>query len=294
MVPRSISGSRRAEINPQPARRLARVRARFLLAFLALLLTSFAGTRLRMELDKIPLWRGDHVSIPQLQEDFARYLYLPRLQKPIVLAEAVRNGLGLLTWEQDSFAYADSIDEQAGRYRGLQVGRALAIGDGDRGLLVRPEAARPIAAWDVQRDFIVRPPKGTTHVVLDTPAGLRGLQLKDALRLADRVLVPLQPSIFDIYATREFIDELRELKGAGPQHIGLVGMRVDERTLAAEQLRQFTDDLGLPVLAQLRPTQNYVHLAARGLTLFDVAPGRVQRDLEQWQGLCRWLDQSHA
>ena len=74
--------------------------------------------------------------------------------------------------------------------------------------------------------------------------------------------------------------------------LGLVGMRVDERTLAAEQLRQFTHDLGLPVLAQLRPTQNYVHLAARGLTLFDVAPGRVQRDLEQWQGLCQWLDQS--
>ena len=179
-------------------------------------------------------------------------------------------------------------------------GHAVMLGDVDRQqsarlwLGLRPAAARPITAWDVQRDFIVRPPRGTTHVVLDTPAGLRGLQLKDALRLADRVLVPLQPSIFDIYATREFIDELRELKGAAPQRIGLVGMRVDERTLAAEQLRQFTHDLGLPVLAQLRPTQNYVHLAARGLTLFDVAPGRVQRDLEQWQGLCRWLDQSPA
>ena len=179
-------------------------------------------------------------------------------------------------------------------------GHAVMLGDVDRQqsarlwLGLRPAAARPITAWDVQRDFIVRPPRGTTHVVLDTPAGLRGLQLKDALRLADRVLVPLQPSIFDIYATREFIDELRELKGAAPQRIGLVGMRVDERTLAAEQLRQFTHDLGLPVLAQLRPTQNYVHRAARGLTLFDVAPGRVQRDLEQWQGLCRWLDQSPA
>ena len=179
-------------------------------------------------------------------------------------------------------------------------GHAVMLGDVDRQqsarlwLGLRPAAARPITAWDVQRDFIVRPPRGTTHLVLDTPAGLRGLQLKDALRLADRVLVPLQPSIFDIYATREFIDELRELKGAAPQRIGLVGMRVDERTLAAEQLRQFTHDLGLPVLAQLRPTQNYVHLAARGLTLFDVAPGRVQRDLEQWQGLCRWLDQSPA
>ena len=178
-------------------------------------------------------------------------------------------------------------------------GHAVMLGDVDRQqsarlwLGLRPEAARPIGTWDVQRDFIVRPPKGTTHVVLDTPAGLRGLQLKDALRLADRVLVPLQPSIFDIYATREFIDELQALRGHGGPALGLVGMRVDERTLAAEQLRQFTHDLGLPVLAQLRPTQNYVHLAARGLTLFDVAPGRVQRDLEQWQDLCRWLDQSH-
>jgi len=177
-------------------------------------------------------------------------------------------------------------------------GHPVMLGDVDRQqssrlwLGLRPEAARPIASWDVQSGFIVRPPKGTTHVVLDTPAGLRGLQLADVLRQADRVLVPLQPSIFDIYATREFIDELTELRGRRALEIGLVGMRVDERTLAAEQLRQFMADLGLPVLATLRPTQNYVHLAARGLTLFDIAQGRVQRDLAQWQDLCRWLDQS--
>jgi len=46
----------------------------------------------------------------------------------------------------------------------------------------------------------------------------------------------------------------------------------------------------LPVLGYLRHTQNYIHLAARGLTLFDVAPGRVERDLDQWHGICRWLD----
>ena len=46
----------------------------------------------------------------------------------------------------------------------------------------------------------------------------------------------------------------------------------------------------LLVLGYLRNTQNYVHLAAHGLTLFDVAPARVARDLEQWQGICSWLD----
>ena len=51
-----------------------------------LLVTTFAGTRLRMELDRIPLWRGEHVSVRQLVDDFARYTYLPRLKGPSVSA----------------------------------------------------------------------------------------------------------------------------------------------------------------------------------------------------------------
>ena len=107
-----------------------------------LLITSFAGTRLRMELDRIPLWRGDHVSVRQLVDDFARYSYLARLKEPAVLLEAIRNGLSLMTWEQDSFAYADGYDDGAGRYRGLQSGPRAALTDNDPGLLVRPEVAR--------------------------------------------------------------------------------------------------------------------------------------------------------
>ena len=67
-------------------------------------------------------------------------------------------------------------------------------------------------------------------------------------------------------------------------------MRVDARTIAADHLHEFVDMLGVPVLGYLRNTQNYVHLAARGLTLFDVAPARVEKDLAQWQNLCHWLD----
>ena len=107
-----------------------------------LLITVFAGTRLRMELDRIPLWRGDHVSVRQLVDDFARYSYLPRLREPAVLLEAIRNGLSLMTWEQDSFAYADGYDDGAQRYRGLQSGPRAALTGSDPGLLVRPEVAR--------------------------------------------------------------------------------------------------------------------------------------------------------
>ena len=107
-----------------------------------LYLTSFAPTRLRMELDKIPLWRGDHVEVKQLIEDFARYPYLPRLKEPAVLLHAISDGVKLLTWSQDSFAFADSHDEVAGRYRGLRGGVMLALADAHApGLLVKPEVA---------------------------------------------------------------------------------------------------------------------------------------------------------
>ncbi|HSI60826.1 MAG TPA: ParA family protein, partial [Ideonella sp.] len=47
--------------------------------------------------------------------------------------------------------------------------------------------------------------------------------------------------------------------------------------------------LPAPMIAALRDTQNYVHLAARGLTLWDVAAGRVERDLAQWVAITEWL-----
>ena len=76
-----------------------------------LLIVNFAASRLRMEMDRVPLWRGNHVAVRQLIEDFGRYLYLPRLQSPAVLVDAIRSGLALLTWEKDAFAYAESYDE---------------------------------------------------------------------------------------------------------------------------------------------------------------------------------------
>jgi hypothetical protein len=106
------------------------------------LLTIYGPTVLRLEMDRVPLWRGNnHVPVRQLIEDFARYLYLPRLRSCEVLLEAIRSGLGLLLWHQESFAYADSFDEAACRYRGLRCGQPVLITSTDPGLLVRPEVA---------------------------------------------------------------------------------------------------------------------------------------------------------
>lgn len=116
-----------------------------------LFLTSFASTRLRLELDRVPLWRGDHVAVKQLVEDFSRYLYLPRLRDSGVLLDAIRDGVNLLTWSQDSFGFADSFDEAAGRYKGLRAGQMLMLADPQSSaLLVKPEVASK--QLDVERN----------------------------------------------------------------------------------------------------------------------------------------------
>ena len=177
------------------------------------------------------------------------------------------------------------------------AGHRVMLGDIDRQqsarqwLDLRAQAApraQAIQGWDVSADDIVKPPKGTTHVVLDTPAGLHGKRLDAVMRIADRVLIPLQASLFDIQATHAFVLALRQHRRAQAVQLGLVGMRVREHTKAVEQLHHYLATVPVPVVAWLRDTQNYVQLAAHGLTLWDVAPSRVERDLAQWQPLQRW------
>ena len=176
-----------------------------------------------------------------------------------------------------------------------RAGHAVMLGDVDRQqsarqwLALRPGALPVIRGWDVAHDEVVRPPKGTTHVVLDTPAGLHGKRLDEVMRIADRMIVPLQPSLFDIQASHAFVREVAAHKRGDKVRVGVVGMRVREGTIAADQLRHFLDALGAPVLAMLRDTQLYVQLAARGATLWDIAPSRAERDLAQWQPILEWL-----
>ena len=108
-----------------------------------LLITDFAPSRLRMELDRVPLWRGDHVSVRQVVEDFAKYLYLPRLTDSSVLLKAIKDGLGRLTWEQDSFGFAEGYDDVNKRYQALRAGEIIELPEAaSQSLLVKPDVAR--------------------------------------------------------------------------------------------------------------------------------------------------------
>jgi chromosome partitioning protein len=120
---------------------------------------------------------------------------------------------------------------------------------------------------------------------------LDGEALRDAMRRADILLVPVSPSAFDTAATQHFLDQIGEYKAIkkGDIAVGLVAMRVDPRTNSAAELEEFLQSFDFPLVAHLRATQVYVHCARDGLTIADLPHSRAEQDLEQWRPLTRWI-----
>jgi hypothetical protein len=141
------------------------------------LITEYSGVRLRMDLDRIPLWPADaaHAPAAQLWETYAKYLYLPRLRDSGALLEAIRNGISALTWQTDTFAFAAGYDETQERYLGLIAGQQGDVVLDASALVVKPDAA--LAQLNVEP----RPGEGTPGAAeAGTGAGDGGRTTADA------------------------------------------------------------------------------------------------------------------
>ena len=110
-----------------------------------LLTTSLAARTLRLELDQHlrSVWERGHVSVGELWGYYSRYPYLTRVRDRSVLVDAVESTLGILLWQVEGFALADSYDGATGRYSGLVVpGGDARFGQiTDSTLLVAPAVA---------------------------------------------------------------------------------------------------------------------------------------------------------
>ncbi len=154
-------------------------------------------------------------------------------------------------------------------------------------LELRPEELPRITPFSAEESLA-----GANWLVLDSPAGLHGKSLTRLLKLAHKVIVPVQPSLFDLDATRDFMLTLSEAKAVKKQNtlVAMVGMRVDARTRAASQLDSFLEEFDLPVLTCLRNTQIYVNASFEGSSLFDLPGNQARRDMEQWAPLLEWIE----
>jgi chromosome partitioning protein len=174
----------------------------------------------------------------------------------------------------------------------------VAIGDLDRqqssaGWLALRSAELPsIAQLDLsRREYDSAVPGDWDWLVLDSQSGIHGKNFAHALKLAHKILVPVQPSIFDMAATRDFLEQLIEEKRVQKHRafVGIIGMRVDPRTRPAATLEQFLAQYDLPVLTYLRDTMVYVNAAFAGKSIFDLPAYQAQRDLQQWEPLIDWI-----
>jgi chromosome partitioning protein len=156
---------------------------------------------------------------------------------------------------------------------------------------LRPDHLPAVARLDA-RDDDPNLPRGDSWLVLDSPAGLRGKNLRHALKPSHRVLVPIQPSLFDMAAAQDFLEILAQEKAVRRHKtfVGIVGMRVDARTRSAAMLESFLRQYELPVVAFLRDTVLYANAALEGKSIFDLAPSLTERDREQWQPMIEWLE----
>ena len=141
------------------------------------------------------------------------------------------------------------------------------------------------------RSFQLMVPLNTTHIIIDTPAGISGNVLCDHLRHCDLVLMPVVPSVIDIRAATGFIKDVLLSPGfrIKPKPIAVVANRVKRNTLGYNKLEAFLNSLNIPFITTIRDTQQYVRAAEFGMGIFDFSQPH-EKDLEEWQPLINWLN----
>ena len=165
--------------------------------------------------------------------------------------------------------------------------------------LERRSATRPaihgIAAYrdetSVTRTWQFRVPEETSHVIIDSPAGLEHPQIHDLVQDATNVLIPVVPSAIDIRYAARFIAELLLVAklDRGVVRVGIVANRTRKRTKSLAQLMRFLNSLKIPVVAVLRDSQNYIEAVGRGIGVYELPHYKARLDIHELSKLVAWL-----
>jgi chromosome partitioning protein len=154
---------------------------------------------------------------------------------------------------------------------------------------------RAIAAFEkdsrTTRSFQLRIPDDATHVIVDTPAAVEPRQLPDITRDAHKILVPVLPSDIDIHTCSRCIGDLLLVAKVRREdnRIGVIANRVRRNTLMYQALMRFLHTLGIPIVAIIRDSQNYVRAAELGIGVHEMKSYVARADVEQWGPLVAWL-----
>jgi chromosome partitioning protein len=142
------------------------------------------------------------------------------------------------------------------------------------------------------RSWQLRVPEDTVNLLIDSPASVNHNDLRELTRDSTSILVPVLPSSMDIHAASRCIADLLLVAKVDrrDRKLAVVANRTRKNTKSFGKLMRFLDSLGIPIIAVLRDSQNFVHAAEQGIGLCDMQPSRVRQDIEQMQKIVAWLD----
>ena len=142
------------------------------------------------------------------------------------------------------------------------------------------------------RSWQLRIPSDTENLIIDSPASLHHDDLREVTRDATSILVPVLPSHMDIHAASRCIADLLLVAKVDrrDRKLAVVANRTRKNTNSFGKLMRFLDSLGIPIIAVLRDSQNFVRAAEKGVGVVEMQPSRVRQDVEQFDKIMRWLD----
>ena len=142
------------------------------------------------------------------------------------------------------------------------------------------------------RSWQLRVPNETLNIVIDSPAGVSHDELRELTRDSASILVPVLPSLMDIHAASRCIADLLLVAkvNRNERKLAVVANRTRKRTKSFAKLMRFLDSLGIPIIAVLRDSQNFVHAAESGIGLHEMMPSRVRQDVDELDRIVNWLD----
>ena len=142
------------------------------------------------------------------------------------------------------------------------------------------------------RSWQLRVPDDTVNLLVDSPASLNHDDLRELTRDSTSILVPVLPSSMDIHAASRCIADLLLVAKIDrrDRKLAVVANRTRKNTKSFGKLMRFLDSLGIPIIAVLRDSQNFVHSAEQGVGLCEMQPSRVKQDVEQMEKIVEWLE----
>ena len=156
----------------------------------------------------------------------------------------------------------------------------------------RPPERDKIHGVDAHQHGLTHLDRYTDFLIIDAPARSHGSELTQMVRHAESIVVPVLPSPIDIGAAAKFVTELLDVGKVERREVkvAVVANRVRENLLIYDELEKFLDTLKVPVIAQLRDTQNYIRAYSRGLGIHELPEYLSWPDQEQWEPLVEWLE----